>query len=82
MKIRLGRPIAVHLQNYLMRHLAFFKQPLGIEEGFELLNFVLLYHPSVIAKILGDSDDALHFEKVKELTLAMRGVSEFAIPLP
>jgi len=55
---------------------------LGIEEGFELLNFVLLYHPSVIAKILGDSDDALHFEKVKELTLAMRGVSEFAIPLP
>jgi len=64
--VRIGRPIAVHFRVYLTRHIAFFKHPLGLLLDWELVDFVI-QHAEFLPNVLGDSDDALHFEKLRDL---------------
>lgn len=64
--VRIGRPIAVHFGVYLTRHIAFFNHPLGLLLDWELVDFAI-QHPEFLPMVLGDSDDALHFEKLRDL---------------
>lgn len=64
--IRLGRSLVVHFEVYLLRHISFFRHPLGLLLDWELVDFVL-QHPEFLKSTLEDSEDALHFEKVQDL---------------
>ena len=65
LRIRLGRPIRVLIESYCARHILIFEHNFM---NLEVLDFVL-QNPIFVKNLLSDSDDALHFEKVKELNL-------------
>jgi hypothetical protein len=64
--IRIGHPMAVLLHSWLLRHIDFFDHPLGLMLDWELVDFAV-QHPEFLPNILGDSDNALHFEKLRDL---------------